>query len=189
MRLQSSRTTLRSAVLLAGALLSIGHALGAQDTLSASHRFCMRANLATGCDWFPITEVGTAMASGYPDWSVMWQVGVVHQLNPRYALGLTVAQTYDDIGSATTVAPRGRVYFNKVVALDVAPGAAFREGASGASLDISLGFGDWASVYWRTTTGIRAGNGIGLKAGSYPGMILGLVSVVLFSIARSDAGS
>lgn len=49
-----------------------------------------------------------------------------------------------------------------------------------------------ASITWPVVVEwivIRAGNGIGLKTGSYPGMILGQVSVVLFGIARSDAGS
>jgi hypothetical protein len=216
----------------------------AQETAaSSSSRFCFRSDGSPGCDWFPITEFGVALATSPKRGSNgrIWNLGLMRNVGERTAFGAMVTFT-DEASTSVTLSPVARIRLSADVALDLAPGVVihgrqlkefpseqptpdslvqtFATGlAPGFAFDASVTYRDWGAVFVRTSilpydevsratysridlpgggtswlshepesvarSGVVTEHWIGVRAGSYPGLGLGVLAVLVTVIGNA----
>jgi hypothetical protein len=217
-------------------------AVAQESAASTSSRFCFRPD-GSGCDWFPITEFGVALASGGSGGANgrIWNLGLMRNVGERTAIGAMVTFT-DEASTTVTLSPVGRIRLSRDFALDLAPGVVmsgrqfksfpseqpspdslvetFATGlAPGFAFDASVTYRDWGAVFVRTSilpydevsratysridlpgggtswlshepesvarSGTVTETWVGVRAGSYPGLGLGVLAVIVTVIANA----
>lgn len=171
------RSRVALALLTLGLIITGTPSANAQENpASKPGRFCFRSDRATGCDWFPLTEFGVALAAQPQKGAAfgrIWNLGLMRNLGDRTALGAMVTITHDDIATVT-LSPVGRIRLNPSLALDLAPGIVVHGRpfksfpleqptpdmqiytstygkAPGFAMDASLGYRDWGVFFVRTS--------------------------------------
>ena len=89
--------------------------------------FCWRGAPADRCGTFALTElagaISTNQASRRPPWNVTWEVGAMHNVASRLAVGGTAFLTRDDQQRLLFgLKPRVRYWMTRQLGLDLAPG-------------------------------------------------------------------
>lgn len=153
------------------------------------------------CQSFWITEMGAAVGSS--DVYITWEVGHMVNVSPRLALGGTAITAFDiDHGEAQAVRvgikARARRWLSPRMSVELSPGLIvydhrFEAEPPGLTMHVGLNYGDWIALTGQVekAKGLPAGRFVGLKAGSYPGLIgfgLSAIFAALGILAYAAAG-
>lgn len=176
---------------------------GGQD---APEEFCFRGGPLQRCKGFTLSEfaayIGPTTSYRRPPTNFIWELGYMQNLEVHdLAVGGTLFMVSDDESRRMLgVKPRLRRWLKPWLSLDVAPGVllvglrhrtGFIPTYPAFSGHVALNFGDFAAVSAQLEVlplrerspvnpeGLEVNGFIGLRFGSYPGMVVGSTAAVL----------
>ncbi len=165
---------------------------------SPSQKLCFRGQPT--CSSFFITEAGIGFRLN-PDTNpnpsarlLTGELGWMRNQNRRLAWGATAFLAFGDQADGLGIRPRFRLWLDRTVSLDLAPGLVRHIGSGGGDWGFAgygaVSFGDWLAlgvqtVAVRSPSTNRRGMAWygGARLGSYPGVILSAVAALVVGLA------
>lgn len=173
--------------------LAISCLLYPDDGLAQQRDMCWHGRPLDACRSFVVTEFSVAnlmnptdepgfLGRGY----FVWQLGVMVNVSQTFALGPVVLATTDDDNLWLGLRGRLRSRISSRVYFDLSVGPYLND--SGYSWEVALGFDDWIALShmrermrgaWLAHTGV--------KLGSWPGTVVGLLLPIVWISAAYAA--
>jgi hypothetical protein len=173
---------------------------------------CFRGAPQARCEKFLLTEfgvgIGPTSSDRRPPANAVWEVGAMRNYQPARAAGGTIFIVYDDDSRLLLgIKPRFRQWVSSRTSLDVAPGIVLAHLSGGGtqlrmpgfSGHVALTTGDLLSLFAQVEAlhipgtpesnpdlvGTRSMVFLGVRTGSYPGVVTGSVAAAVFRVFAS----
>jgi hypothetical protein len=168
-------------------VLSLAGPLRGQQAAPATgipKALCFRGRPVPNCRSFLVTEFDLAFTEGW----ARWELGAMHNVGPRSAVGGSLLLRAANDSSAFGVKARFRRWLSRVVALDVSSGilVAGPGTAPGFASHVGLGIGDLVGLSIEAETvppDFDGGKRIrwfgGVRTGAHLGVIIGALAGIL----------
>jgi hypothetical protein len=156
------------------------------DGIAQQHGLCWRGRPLATCRSFVVTEFGVANLinlSDGPDFFsrgyFVWQLGAMVNLSQVFALGPVFLASTDDDYLWLGLRGRLRSRVSSHIYFDLSVGPYLND--SGYSVELALGFDDWIALSHtrERLRGIWVGH-TGVKLGSWPGTVVGLLLPIVW---------
>ena len=174
---------------------------------SARAQTCLHPRPSPTCRWFWLTESGSRWPVSRPSGAArsqefFWTIGAAKNVGAASAVGVTLTLSTDYVESGTyrvTLQPRYRRWLSSLV-LDVGAGPILL-GSGDAPLGLR-GIGSHASLGYRSLVAIDAGFDVhrrnltgrttdgylGARLGSWPGIVVGIVTPIVLIVRALGSG-